>query len=146
MMKTGEKVQKTVRTPFLAHLDAFWNAFGGCPEAAQPVPRNLKIQFLRRFVAIKLDPPKSLTKKDRAIRNAIEESQAAKPIHAKCFCCARSGTHRHNIIQVKSGGIPSKRNQVYLCDLCTGELGHCPDHSPETTRLVDAFYSDPAHR
>ncbi len=76
-----------------------------------------RIELLRRYAEIRVQTKASY-------QSRREGSLPLKAgIEAHCFACQRFRlVHRHHIIQVQYGGPNTKKNLVYLCVYCHGEV------------------------
>ena len=117
----GNEIQKVA-------IRQFWDKFGGwrpgniglCHTKAD------KLKALKEMADLKI-PFKSQTTAAarRQHFNEVKWRLCRAKIGSPCFACGKPGFARHHIIQIKHGGINSRRNLVILCDPCHAEIHPC---------------------
>jgi hypothetical protein len=100
-------------------LIAFWKQFGGKKTNGvgfDPQSKLAALVELRDFV-VPFYKQQSLAKR-RSHFNDIKSKLHSFSRFSPCFVCGIGATARHHIVQLKNGGINSKKNIVSLCHQC----------------------------
>lgn len=108
----GHKMIKT-------YLIEFWFKFGGKKNKGFECSQFEKLQALKVLAAtvIPFNKQQALEVR-REIFNASKGKLHSFKRYGNCFVCLNEAHARHHIIQLKNGGINSKKNLVSLCDPC----------------------------
>jgi len=104
-------------------LVLFWDRFGGKKTKGVGFSNQEKISALVAMadLVIPYHKQKALTQR------RVEFNETKRTLHpwkrfGFCFVCGEQGTARHHIVQLKNGGINSRKNIVSLCDSCHAEI------------------------